>query len=589
MKNIYFLAGLPRSGSTLLAAILNQHPSVHATATSGLLDILVGTLNAWKNSMTEMAAIDKDKSEDEIQRILRNVCETKYESVDKPIILDKARGWSSSINIPTMAKVLGHKPKIIATVRNIPDCVASFVRISKPKDKYDYMRSNELIHHVKESYQSLESGYHMAPECILFVDYDDLMKDPVKELKRVHEFLDLPDHEYTFDNLDGTNLRERDEEVWQVKGLHDIKPKLGYQHSEDPKEVLGYMYNQFVQPRFWLNEKSSDKPIHKLDLQLTASLMGNFKEGWKLAQEIEVEEPWNNRAAFNRGWYKLRQDKLLEGEQLLYRGRIESVFGNPVPKTPVPMWDGQSKGTVMLCLEGGLGDQIHGARYAKYIIEKGCDVIIACSGQIATILRDIKGIKAVIQHEAIFGVVHDYWTPSMSTVVPLKLEYKDIDGAAYINKPDVDPHYGMRIGIRWQGNPAFEHEQHRLFSPDLMFNALKGTNAEFISLQRDDGSEFCPSWAKKVPLNTWEDTRNAIASCDLVISSCTSVAHLSAAMGVQTWIVVPILSYYLWAKEGDTSPWYDSVTLFRQEAFGDWTGPFEKINLKLAEMQRKQA
>jgi hypothetical protein len=322
---------------------------------------------------------------------------------------------------------------------------------------------------------------------------------------------------------------------------------------------------------------------------LAAGLVGNFEEGLRLANELEVEEPWNNRAAFNRGWYRLREDKLLEGEQLLYRGRIESVFGNPKPSTPTPEWDGVSKGTVMLCLEGGLGDQIHGARYAEYIMEKGCDVIIACSGPIATLLRKIKGVKAVIQHEAVFGVVHDYWTPSMSTVVPLKLEYKDIKGAAYINKPDVEPHYGMRIGIRWQGSTVFEHEQHRLFPPELMFNALKGTNAEFISLQRDDGAEFCPSWVKTVPLNTWEDTRNAIASCDLVISSCTSVAHLSAAMGVQTWIAVPILPYYLWAKEGDTSPWYDSVTLFRQEAFGDWTGPFEKINLKLAEMQRKQA
>ena len=349
------------------------------------------------------------------------------------------------------------------------------------------------------------------------------------------------------------------------------------------------MYRSFVQPRFWLNERVVPGPIHKLDLQLAAGLVGNFDEGLRLSNELEVEEPWNNRAAFNRGWYKLREDKLLEGEQLLYRGRIESVFGNPKPNTPVPMWDGQSKGTVMLCLEGGLGDQIHGARYAEYIMEKGCDVIIACSGPVAMLLRKIKGVKAVIQHEAVFGVVHDFWTPSMSTVLPLKLEYKDIKGAAYINKPDVEPHYGMRIGIRWQGSTAFEHEQHRLFPPDLMFNALKGTNAEFISLQRDDGSEFCPSWVKTVPLNTWEDTRNAIASCDLVISSCTSVAHLSAAMGVQTWIVVPILPYYLWAKEGDTTPWYDGVTLFRQETFGDWTSPFDKINLKLAEMQRKQA
>ncbi len=587
MKNIYFLSGLPRSGSTVLAAILNQHPSIHATSTSGLLDILVGTLTAWTNSLTVRAAVDKAANEEEIKRILRTICEEKYSTIDKPTILDKARGWSSSINIPTMTKVLGQQPRIVATVRNIPDCVASFVRIAKPENKYEFMRNSDLVHHVKESYQSLQSGYNLAPECILFVDYDDLMRDPASQLKRVHKFLDLPDFEYDFNKLDGTNLRERDEEVWEVKGLHEIKSKLGYQHQEDPKDVLGNLYDQFLQPRFWLNEQTTSRPLHKLDLQLTASLMGSFKEGWKLAQEIEVDEPWNHRAAFNRGWYKMQQGKLLEGEKLLFRGRIEKIFGNPVPKVPTQIWDGKSKGTVLLNLEGGLGDQIHGARYAKYIKDRGCGVIIACSGEIATLLRPIEGVTAVVQHDAVFGVVHDFWSPSMSTVLPLELEYEDIDGASYINIPEVKPHTGLRIGIRWQGNPSFEHEQHRIFPPHLMFNALKGTGAEFISLQRDQGAEHCPDWVKPVALNSWEDTKAAIASCDLVISSCTSVAHLSGAMGIPTWIMVPILPYYLWAREGDTTPWYNSVRLFRQEVFGDWTKPFDKLKLKLAEMQSK--
>ena len=585
MKSIYFLAGLPRSGSTVLAAILNQHPSVHATSTSGLLDILVGTLTAWTNSLTVKASVDKAASESEIQRILRNICEEKYATIDKPVILDKARGWSSSINIPTMAKVLGHKPKIVATVRNIPDCVASFVRIAKPEDKYQFLRDSDLVSHVKESYQSLESGYHFAPECILFVDYDDLMRDPATQLKRVHKFLDLPDFEYDFDTLDGTNLKERDEEVWDVKGLHDIKPKLGYQHYEDPKDVLGHAYVEYLQPRFWFNEQTTSRPIHKLDLQLTASLMGNFEEGWKLAQEIEADEPWNHRAAFNRGWYKLQQGKLLEGEKLLFRGRIEKVFGNPIPKVPTQMWDGVSKGTVLLNLEGGLGDQIHGARYAKYIADRGCEVIIACSGEIATLFRNIKGVKAVVQHEAVFGVVHDFWTPSMSTVMPLRLEYSDIDGTVYINKPEVKPHQGLRVGLRWQGSPTFEHEQYRIFPPNLMFDAVKDLDAEFISLQRDEGAEYCPDWVRSVPLNTWEDTRTAIASLDMLITSCTSVAHLAGAMGIPTWIMTPILPYYLWAKAGDTTPWYDSVRLFRQEKFSDWSGAFNKLKLKLAEMR----
>jgi hypothetical protein len=200
---------------------------------------------------------------------------------------------------------------------------------------------------------------------------------------------------------------------------------------------------------------------------------------------------------------------------------------------------------------------------------------------LATLFRDMPGVRAVVQHEAAFGIVHDFWVPAMSAVLPLGLEYKDIDGSAYISKPEMPKNKKFRIGLRWQGNPQFEHEQHRQFDPNLLFDAVKGTDAEFISLQRDEGAQLKPKWVKDVTLDHWEDTRMAVASCDLVVTSCTSVAHLSAAMGVKTWIVVPILPYYLWAKPGSKTEWYDSVTLFRQEAYGDWSGPFRKIKQQL--------
>jgi len=578
VKKIYFLSGLPRSGSTVLAAILSQNPKIHATSTSNLLDTLVGTLRAWADSLTTRAQTDQKKEEEKIQNVLNNICKTQYHDIDKPIILDKARGWADDTNMRTMSKVLGHKPKIIATVRNVEDCAASFVRVAKPKDLDYFLLKDDLIKHLKESYQTFEKGYSFAPECFLIVDYDDLMNDPQKELKRVHEFLELPDFEYDLNAIDGTNLQEKDEEVWEVKGLHDVKPKLGYQHKEDSKEVLKHRYYDFLQPRFWLGEKANpNKPIHDLDMQLAAGLMGDFKEGWRLAQKIEQEEPWNNRAAFNRGWYLMQQGKLLEGEKLLFRGRDESVFGNEPPRSPMPMWDGKSKGTVLLNLEGGLGDQIHGVRYARDIAKIAGEVIVACSGALATLFRDVEGVVAVCQSDAVYGVVHDFWAPSMSTIPLLGYEYKDISGKSYINKPAVQPHKGLRIGLRWQGNPQFEHEQHRIFPPTNLFDALDDVEAEFISLQRDEGSQFKPYWVKEVPLGHWEETRIAVASCDLVITSCTSVAHLSGSMGIPTWIVIPILPYYLWAPEGNTTVWYDSVKLYRQEVFGDWSAPFNQI------------
>jgi hypothetical protein len=203
---------------------------------------------------------------------------------------------------------------------------------------------------------------------------------------------------------------------------------------------------------------------------------------------------------------------------------------------------------------------------------------------LASLFIDVEGVSAVVQHESIYGVYHDFWVAGMSAAVPLGLELDDISGAPYIRKPFSIKGKKMRIGLRWQGNPQFEHEHHKKFPSELMFEALRGINAEFISLQRDEGEDECPFWVRKVPLNTWEDTRKAVAECDLVISSCTSVSHLAGAMGVDTWVVTPIMPYFLYALDGDRTPYYDCFTLMRQEKYGDWEAPFVKVREKLLGM-----
>jgi hypothetical protein len=171
----------------------------------------------------------------------------------------------------------------------------------------------------------------------------------------------------------------------------------------------------------------------------------------------------------------------------------------------------------------------------------------------------------------------------MSAVVPLGLELGDISGKAYIEKPITIKNRRKRIGLRWQGDPKFEHQHHKKFPHELMFRAVKEADAEFISLQRDEGTDACPSWVKPMKLDTWEDTQQAVASCDLVISSCTSVAHLSAAMGIETIVIIPVMPYFLWAIDGDTTHYYDSMKLYRQEVFGEWELPFDQIKFMLGE------
>ena len=577
MPQIQFLAGLPRSGSTVLSALLNQHPEVHTSATSGLCEVMFKTFHAWKGSLSEQAAPDIEQA----KRMLLGIMQAKYADVTKPLVLDKSRSWAQDTTLSVLKQLLPYKPKIVATVRDVADCAASFVRVAKPNNVEDFLRNDYLLTHLKEAYMALLTGYNLDPECFLFVEYEDLVADPKKQLDRVHAFLGLQDFEYDMSHLDEYAPQERDSEVWEVKGLHTIQPELKKRHNQDPADVLEHMHDQFIQPRFWRNEQTPDKPIHALDKQLAAGVMGNFEEGQRIADELAIREPKNHRAAFNRGWYAMRKGHLLDGMMLLERGRIEKVFGNEAPRVPTPLWDGKQVGTALLNLEAGLGDQIHGARFARELKKRGNQVIVACSGPLAEVMRNVEGVDMVIQHEAAFGVVHDFWLPSMTTSIPLGWQYKDVDGSAYLKRPAVNKGAKLRIGLRWQGNPQFEHEQHRVFPASMMFNAVKGLDVEYVSLQRDEGAEHRPAWVKQLNLSSWSDTVLAVANCDLVVSSCTSVAHLAGAMGVPTWVVVPVLPYYLWAKPGNSTEWYNSVRLFRQTSHGDWGPIFGELKEEL--------
>ena len=577
-KTLHFLSGIPRSGSTVLAAILNQNPMTHVSTTSGLVHALDGLANTWHSAGL---LNENDPQRTKLAQTMRGAIDAFYEDTDKPVVIDKSRGWPIGQIMGAMTQVLDRQPKIIATVRSVPDCAASFIRIAKPTDLDEFMATGQLMDHLKAAYISLQNGYEYAPENFLFVEYEDLLAEPKAQLARIHEFLGLPEFEYDFNNIDGSTVAEDDENLHGTAGMHEVKPVLAPQHKQDPRELLKHHYAQFCQPEFWLDRPRTVPELHDLDLQLAASTMGDFAEGWRLVQKLEAEEPTNHRAAYNRGWYYLRQGLIQKGYQSMDRGRIVGVFGNSRPDVPTPMWDGKSKGTVMLYLEGGLGDQIHQIRYAKLIAEKGCKVVVSCTGPLASLFQGVEGVSAVVQHEATFGIYHDFWVAGMSAIVPLGLELKDISGSPYLEKPTSIKGRKKRIGLRWQGNSKFEAEHHKKFPYELMFDAIKDVDAEFISLQRDEGAEACPSWVKQVPLNTWEDTRQAAASCDLVISACTSVSHLAAAMGVETWVVTPIMPYFLYALDGEKTPYYDSMKMIRQEVYGDWVAPFDKIKERL--------
>ena len=346
----------------------------------------------------------------------------------------------------------------------------------------------------------------------------------------------------------------------------------------------------------YINLQENNKMYtHPIDKQLNYMLHGNFSKGWAISEKLQQETPDDSRHLFNRGWFLLNQGKFQEGYQSLEAGRYLNTYGSGHIGTQKPIWnpaemDLEGK-RVILALEGGYGDELINVRFATPLAELGATVIVRASEAIHCLVKRVEGVSEVVTPYQVRDVHHDCWIPGFSAGWLLGYDFTTL-----INTPYLTPHPlsveiwknviktdKLKVGIRWSGNPEFEHQQFRKFPVEPLLDLSKNKKVQLYSLQRDNDLRELPSDIGDLQhlLISWEDTAAAIANMDLVISSCTAIAHLAAAMGKPTWILVPILPYHTWAyqaPESRTSPWYgDNVRLFRQTKYESWDKSFSML------------
>lgn len=337
--------------------------------------------------------------------------------------------------------------------------------------------------------------------------------------------------------------------------------------------------------------------MHLIDQQLNLMIRGRFDEGWKIAEELERTDPTDRRAKFNRGWFLIHQGRWQEGFQCLEYGRSLNVYGSGRLNTTKPIWDGSdlTDKTVIINLEAGYGDNIIQARFATEVWRRGGRCILNCDRSLHSLFLRIPGVVKCITNEEIQSTYHDFWVPGFSCSWLFGHTVETVPNEPYIfaRQESVELWKTMiksdkpKVGIRWSGNPKFEHQQFRIFPPESLINLYKNRDhIQFYSLQRDNDIRELPEVISDLQhlLISWEDTAACIENLDLVITSCTSIAHLASAMGKPTWVIVPILPYHIWAYGGRHSPWYTEQTVvFRQTKFGVWSDTFEELAKELDE------
>lgn len=354
--------------------------------------------------------------------------------------------------------------------------------------------------------------------------------------------------------------------------------------------------------------------MHEIDLMLKLQLEGKHAEARVLSDKLEAIGPekildpngkntqdiWM-RHCFNRGWFIIQDGDYQNGCKLLENGRFLSVYGSPPLRTDAPIYNPEQhmiRGkSIIISLEGGYGDEIIHSRFATRFKELGADkVYIAAAPELVSVFERIEGVDKVILRNQASTVAHDYWVPGFSAGWVSGCTFDDFPSKPYLTprSDSVEIWKSMinsdkiKVGIRWAGNPKFEHQQFRRFPENFITNLSKYPELQLYSLQKDHNLVALPEGVTDLQhfLISWEDTMAAIANLDIVITSCTAIAHISAAMGKETWVLVPVLPYHTWtykSPENRGSPYYECVRLFRQTEKSKWNDTFQLLYKELEE------
>jgi sulfotransferase len=240
-KTFFFMAGLPRSGSTLLSAILNQNPDIYVTPTADTSFLI---LSLYKTSQVS-ESFHSGFAPEGYKNIMTKLPEAFYEHIDKPYIVDKNRNWGTPENIE-IAELFADKVKIICPVRPILEILSSFVNLAEKNpdnfiDKFvpEYpvsqfrpkndarcdamMAANK---HIEMNIFSLASSLDPRhQDKFHFVAYVDLVSKPQKVIEAIYNFLEIPKFKHTFDNL-RWSLMPNEAKVFGIPNMHKIRPKI---------------------------------------------------------------------------------------------------------------------------------------------------------------------------------------------------------------------------------------------------------------------------------------------------------------------------------------------------------------------------
>jgi tetratricopeptide (TPR) repeat protein len=299
----------------------------------------------------------------------------------------------------------------------------------------------------------------------------------------------------------------------------------------------------------------------------------------------------------------------------LYESRLQLGPGdvsNPIrqPLQRRPFWQGEAlrgKGLLVLT-EQGFGDHIQFCRFVPRLAAAGAEVILGVPQPLQDLMRTLPGTAVLTHLDEIRSQAFDHWTFVGSlphrlgvdaTTIGTPGPYLGADPARRLawrqrlaRRPAT-----ARIGLVWGGRPDADYERRRSVPFELLARLGEQADVAWYALQSGERAADAQAHRDRITvevlsaseLGTFADTAALLAELDLLITVDTAFCHLAGAIGVPAWLMLPTAPDWRWSLQGDRTPWYPSVRIFRQPAPGDWAGMLEQLSQALRQALEQPA
>ena len=328
-----------------------------------------------------------------------------------------------------------------------------------------------------------------------------------------------------------------------------------------------------------------------MEIQFSEYLLGNLDRSEDILKQIAESplcpEDVRKRVLFNLGTYDLYHGRLQEGlKGFITGGKAIGIWPDSVAQ--YRKWNGSpTNETLYIIEEGGIGDSIINARFAKISNQRGVDTVWVTLREDLKTVYNRNGIKTIMMSE-FKSLTDPLVAGAMDMPVLLNIQADELWTGPYLQAApeyvEKWSHLKGMVGAKWAGNPLYEQDLHRSISA-VEINDVVPIGKVIVSLQIDNDDDMVDVGFKSVNIQSWEDTLGILANLDYTITSCTSVAHAAASIGAKVYVMVPRAAYYTWCWDrkdptyDHRSIWYgDNVMYFQKEGSDSWDSAFEVLS-----------